>query len=783
LVHIAEYGAFFSHEYEDIMRKSLLILSIIVAWCGLFYSAQSSAKSETKKASAASGIVYSNPRVYNVDYAFEMVPDPNKIDRTKDLKVWIPVPREWDSQKAVKIISVQPEPHARYVDPEYGNSIFYWDFGKEPEQPSYKVDIKFRLESYEVNVTVDPNRVGSYDKTSKEYVLYTRSTRTIHITPKIKELAQEAVGEETNPYLQAERIANFVGKKMRFKRLDFERGRGIDCLLEYPITDEKTGLEYYEGCCNQYAAFMVALCRAVGIPARCVKGYIGWHPWMEPNDVKAKFPFETKLSPDGLAATQTYGELMPHMWSEFFIPNYGWIPADVQGGMFGYQGNELWITSKGRDVLLGPGVPPQDGDGYGVQWVALHDGRADTLFTGVENVTRIHTIKATVLHHSDPFPADGLAGYGQNPFIAILGGIDKDLRHWRQAFLSLPTRPAINLNLEQLRSESPLAGDFADAFICDMLRRQLGEDKFFRLLETYVNLRQKSGQAVPTSRFQKLAEDVSGQSLKWFFDQWVNKTELPRLKLENITATKHNEGWQVQGRLVQLGSTTFRLPIDLAIDTKNGREKQRLWIEKKAADFEFRTRHEPRTLMVDPDYEVLKVQKMPPRLSWLFWDIDPEFIVIFGTLSEAQANENTAEQFARDYLGYDRKLIKADTDVNDVDLKTRCVFLIGRPETNRIAQQFKDSFPIKFGAAQFTWQGTTYGKPTQGVAQVIDRPVDGKGLMIMYAGLSSEATLKLGDLGLYDSDSSYVIFDGAEKLVTGDWEDADSNLYWKFDTQ
>ena len=71
----------------------------------------------TFKASS-SKITYSNPRVYNVDYSFELVPDPAKIDRAKDLKLWVPIPREWDSQKAVKIISVQPPPHAEYEDSE-----------------------------------------------------------------------------------------------------------------------------------------------------------------------------------------------------------------------------------------------------------------------------------------------------------------------------------------------------------------------------------------------------------------------------------------------------------------------------------------------------------------------------------------------------------------------------------------------------------------------------------------------------------------------------------------
>jgi transglutaminase-like putative cysteine protease len=769
------------------MRRFLLILIIVAAGCNQYSSHRSSVRDEATKTPPISGIVYRNPRVYNVDYSFELVPDPNNIDRAKDLKVWIPIPREWDSQKAVKIISVQPEPHARYVDPEYGNPMLFWDFGKEPEQPSYKVDIKFRLESYEVIAKVDPNGVGPYDKTSKEYALYTRSTRTIHITPKIKEMTQEAIGNETNPYLQAERIVKFVGKKMRFKVLDFERGRGIDYLLSYPVTDEETGQEYYEGSCSQFTALMVALCRAAGIPARSVSAYFGWAPQVGRDNVKAIYPFETRVSPDGLAATQLYGGLGGHMWGEFFIPDYGWIPSDAQAGKFGYQDNYRWLISKGRDVLLGPGAPPQDGEGYGSQWVALQDGRADTLFYGVENIAKIRTIKVTVLHHSDPFPADGLANYNEKVHPVDPQPMYQDVMRWRQEVLSWPScyiRNLIpeNLNLDQFYKDHPRAKEDREAFVCHMLHNQLGDEKFSKLTNAYLAMRQKLSQPVPVSRFQELAEDISGQSLGWFFNQWVNSTDLPWLKLEEVTVRKDKEGWQIEGRLVQAGDKIFRLPIEIALDTDNGREERKLWIEKKATDFEFRTPHEPRKLVVDPDYEVLKVQKMPPRLWW-FYDLDPEYIIIYGTLGEAQANETIAEQFAKDELGYGREIIKADTDVNDADLKTKCVFLIGRPDTNKVAQQFKDSFPIKFDGARFAWRGITYDKTTQRLGQIIENPNNARGLIIMYAGLSPEATLKLYDLELYDSDSSYNIFDGDRQLLAGYWEDLDSNLYWNLDKE
>jgi len=765
------------------MKNLLLISIVIAAGCNQYSRDKSSLRDSAAKTPPASGIVYRNPRVYNVDYSFEMVPDPNKVDRTKDLKLWIPIPREWDSQKAVKIISVQPEPHARYVDPEYGNPMLFWDFGKEPEQSTYKVDIKFRLESYDISVKVDPERVGSYDKSTKEYALYTRSTHTIHITPKIREMAHKAIGDEKNPYLQAKRIVGFVRKKVRFKVLDFERGRGIKCLLDYPVIDEKTGEEYYEGCCSQITALKVALCRAVGIPARSVSGYIGWNPWMKRDDLKAKYPFETKLSPEGLAATQLYAGLGSHMWGEFFIPNYGWIPTDSE---IGHLNNRKWIKYKGRDVKVGPCAPQEYSEGYGAQWVALHDGRADTLFYAVLNIAKIRTSKVTILHHSDPFPADGLASYNENLHPVVPKPLYEDVTRWRQGILNWPScyiRNLIpeNLNLNQFYKDHPRAIDDREAFVCHMLRRQLGDEKFSKLTNAYLALRQKVGRPVTPSRFQELAEDIYGEPLGWFFNQWVNNTDLPRLKLEKVVVRKDTEGWQVRGCLLQSGDTIFRLPLEFAIDTKKGREKQKLWVEKKATDFDFHTQDEPRKLVVDPDYEVLKVQKMAPRLWW-FWDMYPKIIIVYGTLEEAEANKTAAERFNTYFLGLGREIVKADTDVNDTDLRTECVFLVGRPETNKVAQAFKDIFPIKFDKNKFTWQGIIYAQPTQAVAQIAENPRGAHNLMIMHAGLSPEATQKSTYSYLYRVDRSYVIFDGDKQLFRGDWEDVDSNLYWNFDT-
>lgn len=383
---------------------SLFFSATIVLYPSDLYSQENELSGDSDITnSSSSKITYRNPQVYNVDFSFELFPDAAKIDRAKDLKLWIPKPGDWDSQKGVKIISVQPPPHAEYEDPEHGNRIFFWDFGKEPEKSSYKVNITYRLESYEVHSEVDPEQVVPYDKTSKEYALYTRSSHTVNITPKIREMAQEAVGDEKNPYLQAKQIFEFVEKKMHYNNVRRERGRGVETILDFPNTDPETGEQYYEGACGQQSVLFVALCRAVGIPARGVTGMVGWGPWIKEKDLKLRSQDFTKLTPDGFAAARLYGPMDGHIWAEFYLPDYGWIPVDPAMGRFGQQANSILILSKGIDVKIGPNAPQEKSEGYGDQWIPIHKGRADAIGWGVWNIAKIGIAKAKVLHTA-PFP-------------------------------------------------------------------------------------------------------------------------------------------------------------------------------------------------------------------------------------------------------------------------------------------------------------------------------------------------------------------------------------------
>jgi hypothetical protein len=336
------------------------------------------------------------------------------------------------------------------------------------------------------------------------------------------------------------------------------------------------------------------------------------------------------------------------------------------------------------------------------------------------------------------------------------------------------------------------------AFVCHILRKIVGDDRFFQTLREYENLRVSSSEPVSTDRFREIAESVYGKPLDWFFNQWskemklAKETELPQFKLGEVAATKDEKSWQVRGHLIQVGDAFFRLPMELALDTEKGTERHIIWQDDRDVSFELHTSSKPIKLRIDPEDDILKIQKMAPRLS-RYWDLYPNLIVIYGTIAEAEANKAAAEFLNNNYLGLGPEIVKADTDVTEEDLKAECVILFGRPATNKVAQRLEDIFPIKIDGAKFTWQGATYDQPTQGVVQMVDHPIDPKRLVMLCAGLSSEATLQISASYLQDAGASYVIFDRRQfvtgewfdpdkLLLSGDWEDANSDLVWKFES-
>jgi tetratricopeptide (TPR) repeat protein len=138
--------------------------------------------------------------------------------------------------------------------------------------------------------------------------------------------------------------------------------------------------------------------------------------------------------------------------------------------------------------------------------------------------------------------------------------------------------------------------------VLNMLRYVIGDDKFFQTLKAYAQ--QYAWKSVNTDDFRKVAENVSGQSLDYFFIQWIESSGTPEFKLE-YTIFRTQKGFRVMGKISQ-DLDTFRMPVDLKIETEGNPEQKRIEVVGTSSEFSVDTFGKPKNVVIDPGNRVLR---------------------------------------------------------------------------------------------------------------------------------------------------------------------------------
>jgi tetratricopeptide (TPR) repeat protein len=141
------------------------------------------------------------------------------------------------------------------------------------------------------------------------------------------------------------------------------------------------------------------------------------------------------------------------------------------------------------------------------------------------------------------------------------------------------------------------------AVVVQMLRSTMGDDKFFQALKAF--LQQYAWKSVTTENFRKSAEAVMGEELRYFFIQWVESNGAPEFKLE-WTMLRTQKGFRVQGKISQ-DLDTFRMPVDLRIETEGNPEEKRIEVLGTSSEFSVDTFGKPKNVIIDPNNKVLRM--------------------------------------------------------------------------------------------------------------------------------------------------------------------------------
>src|SRR5712692_2339048 len=146
------------------------------------------------------------------------------------------------------------------------------------------------------------------------------------------------------------------------------------------------------------------------------------------------------------------------------------------------------------------------------------------------------------------------------------------------------------------------------AWVLHMLRKQLGDEAFFRGLRAYYNAHAEAN--ATTEDLRDALEKASGQNLHDFFRRWVYGTGHPIYKLSYFLEERSGAGEFLTINLDQTQSgDAFLDPVPLEVTTVDGAKKRyTIFPTSKSATLRLHldTFHTSKAIKLDPDETLLK---------------------------------------------------------------------------------------------------------------------------------------------------------------------------------
>ncbi len=201
---------------------------------------------------------------------------------------------------------------------------------------------------------------------------------------------------------------------------------------------------------------------------------------------------------------------------------------------------------------------------------------------------------------------NGLASYSEilwTEHTAGPGAVEQKFRDDTVEALTVDNVPIIQAaRMEDYSPELWALTGSKGAAVLHMLRYVIGDKAFFETLKEFAT--RYSWKSASTEDFKKVAEDVSKQDLGYFFIQWIESNGAPEFKLE-YTIFRTQKGFRVMGKVAQ-DLDTFRMPVDLKIETEGNPEEKRVEVVGTSSEFSVDTFGKPKNVIIDPDQRVLR---------------------------------------------------------------------------------------------------------------------------------------------------------------------------------
>lgn len=208
-------------------------------------------------------------------------------------RAWIPYPRIIAGrQDQIDLIRTEPEQHIVAPADQLQRTIYFEKPAGVDEATEFNLTYEYTTRGRWVEIDpgqikpVAPDQFTEYLKERPPHIVF---------TPELRKLSQQIVGSESNPYLMARRLFEWVDTN-----IPWASAREYSTIPNIP----QYAIDNKHGDCGIQGLLFITLCRLNGIPARWQSGW------------------EFKPPDDSM-----------HDWGMIYFEPYGWLPMDVTYGV------------------------------------------------------------------------------------------------------------------------------------------------------------------------------------------------------------------------------------------------------------------------------------------------------------------------------------------------------------------------------------------------------------------------------------------------------------------
>jgi aminopeptidase N len=206
---------------------------------------------------------------------------------------------------------------------------------------------------------------------------------------------------------------------------------------------------------------------------------------------------------------------------------------------------------------------------------------------------------------------EGFASYGECVYTEAVGG-KPSYDAYIKAFMSSAKNAKGTIYVQDVSNINEIFSSSRTyrkgASVLHMLRGVVGDDKFFKILQTYIASKNAYGNAV-TEDFQVIAEQVYGQKLDYFFKQWVFGENYPKYKFQWSSQPLADGTFKVKADVFQSTNTNptfFTMPVQLSVFGGLGDTVITVFNDKQTQTFEIVLKTKPTNVIFDSNSLILK---------------------------------------------------------------------------------------------------------------------------------------------------------------------------------